>query len=115
MLPADNPLFYSYLAVALEMGGKTEEALVAAQKAAELGQDSPRLESRVAWVLYMPSAIPKRLRPIATLIKKYDGEFKAEEIRQSIRNFAPSCPISPCIRTTFARPKNGSNKCSTIS
>ena len=37
-VPADNPLFYSYLAVALEMSGKTDAALTAARRHPSLGK-----------------------------------------------------------------------------
>ncbi len=87
ILPADNPLFFSYLAVALEMGGKTDEALTAARKAAELGQDSPRLESRVAWVLYHAKRYAEAAQAYRELIKKYDGEFKAEDVRRTLKEF----------------------------
>jgi tetratricopeptide (TPR) repeat protein len=87
VLPADNPLLYSYLAVALEMAGKTTEALVAAGKASELGQDSPRLESRMAWVFYHAKRYPEAAEAYRRLIKKYDGESKSEEVRRALKEF----------------------------
>src|SRR5205085_639528 len=52
LLPANNPTLHFYLASALEMSGQTDDAIEAARKAADLQADSPRFQSRVAWIQY---------------------------------------------------------------
>ena len=51
-LPDDKPELYYYLAGALEMEGKTDEALAAAKVAAEKEPKNPTYAERVAWVSY---------------------------------------------------------------
>ncbi len=45
-------VFQYYLAAALEMAGKTDEALDAAREAVRLSEDSAVFHSRVPWILY---------------------------------------------------------------
>ena len=52
LLPEENPAFYFYLAGALAMAERTDDALAAARIAAEKKKDSARFRGRVAWVLY---------------------------------------------------------------
>ena len=53
----DEPALLFYLAAALAMSDRTDEALAAARKAAELRKDSPRFCSRVPWVLLAGQAL----------------------------------------------------------
>ncbi len=47
VLPENNPIFYFYLAGALAMEDRIDEALAAARKAAEMKKDSARFRSRI--------------------------------------------------------------------
>jgi tetratricopeptide (TPR) repeat protein len=63
------------------MEGKTEEALAAARTAAEKKPDDPRFESRVAWIYYHAKRYGEAAERYRELIKKYDANFDAAEIR----------------------------------
>jgi len=84
IVPADNPVFSMYLAMALEFAGQTDEALKIARKAAKL-DDSPRLASRVAWVLYHAKRFDEAAAAYRELIKKHDNEARNEETRRLLK------------------------------
>ena len=52
IVPPDNAPVYFYLSGALEMSGRTQEALEAARKAGQLQKDAPRFAGRAAWIEY---------------------------------------------------------------
>jgi tetratricopeptide (TPR) repeat protein len=82
--PADDPTFYNYLAVSLELSGKTEEALNAARKAAQIGNHTPLLESRIPWILYHAKRYGEAAKGYRELIARFDGAHK-EEVRRALR------------------------------
>ncbi|MBI3468722.1 MAG: tetratricopeptide repeat protein [Planctomycetes bacterium] len=84
-LPEDNPAFYYYLAGALAMDGKTEEALAAARTAAEIGQKLPRIMSRLPWVLYHAKRYDDAKSAYVELISKLDALRDVREARDVIR------------------------------
>jgi tetratricopeptide (TPR) repeat protein len=77
--------FHYYLAAALEFDGKTDEALQAAKRAAELEKDSPRYETRFAWVLYHAKRYSDAEREYSRFIAKHDDNHEAEEVRDAVR------------------------------
>jgi tetratricopeptide (TPR) repeat protein len=77
--------FNYYLAAALEFGGKTDEALKAATRAAELEKGSPRYESRYAWVLYHAKRYADAEREYLRFIAKHDDDHDSEEVRDAVR------------------------------
>jgi len=85
VLPDDNPVLHFYLSGALELDGRTDEALAAARKAAELDPKSPRFLSRVAWILYRNDRHEEAAERYARLIEQFDGEFGSAEVRQVLR------------------------------
>lgn len=85
MLPDDNPVLYFYLSGALELADRTEEALAAAAKAAQLDPESPRFKSRVAWILYRNDRNEEAAKTYTELIEKFDSNFSAAEVRQVMR------------------------------
>jgi len=85
VMPEDNPIFHFYLAGALEMDHRTEEALAAARKAAEIKKDSPRFRSRVAWILYHAKRRDEAAKAYRELIDQFDCDHKSNETRQVIR------------------------------
>jgi len=85
VLPDDNPVLYFYLSGALELDGRTDEALAAARKAAELDPKSPRFLSRVAWILYRNDRHQEAAEAYAKLIDEFDAEFGSAEVRQVLR------------------------------
>ncbi|MEX2112619.1 MAG: tetratricopeptide repeat protein, partial [Pirellulales bacterium] len=86
-LLADNTAaLYFYLAGALEMDGRTDEALAAARKAAESQADSPRFASRVPWILYHAKRYDEARQGYQELIDKYGAKYDSDEARESIRD-----------------------------
>jgi tetratricopeptide (TPR) repeat protein len=85
ILPEDNPVLYYYLSGTLEMDDRSEEALAAARKAAELDPESPRFASRVAWILYRNDRNDEARKAYHALIEKFDSDFGSAEVRQVIR------------------------------
>jgi tetratricopeptide (TPR) repeat protein len=85
VLPDDNPVLYFYLSGALELDGRTEEALAVARKAAALDPDSARFRSRVAWILYRNDRHQEAAQSYSELIERFDHEFRSAEVRQVMR------------------------------
>ncbi len=85
VLPENNPVFYFYLAGALAMEERLDEALAAAQKAAEMKKDSVRFRSRVAWVYYHGKRYDEALREYGKLIEDFDDDYQNEENRESLK------------------------------
>lgn len=100
--PHDSPVFYFYCAGALEMSGKTDEALAAADRAVELAQardaarpkkdkdqepklEAPRHLARRAWVLAHAKRNDDASRAYRDLLDKYDRPGGAD-VRAVIRD-----------------------------
>jgi tetratricopeptide (TPR) repeat protein len=81
----DEAAFHFYLASALEMGGRTDEALVEARKAIESDEDSPRFRSRVGWVLFHANRLDEAYQAYAELIERLDSLHEPPEIREVLR------------------------------
>ncbi|MHC4399553.1 MAG: tetratricopeptide repeat protein [Planctomycetota bacterium] len=84
-LPDNSAVFHFYLAGALEMAGRTDEALEAARRAAELDKDSPSYQSRAAWILYHSDRRQEAARAYAGLIDDLDADFSSAEVRRVMR------------------------------
>lgn len=84
-LPDDNPVFYFYLAGALEMAGRSKEALAAARKAVEIKPDSPRFHSRVAWILYHGERHEEAMKAYAAMVEQFKSEYGSSEVREVLR------------------------------
>ena len=85
VLPDDNPAFWFYLAGALELDGRTDDALSAARKAAHLKEELPRFAGREAWILYHAKRNDEAIEAYSKLIEKFDGDHKSSETRQVLR------------------------------
>ena len=77
-LPKDNPAFHFYLAGALAMSDRTDEAIAAARKAGEMKRDAARFREREAWVLYFAKRYPEAKQAYAKLIEEFDADDAAE-------------------------------------
>jgi tetratricopeptide (TPR) repeat protein len=84
VLPKDNPAFYFYLAGALAMSDRTEEAIAAARKAGEMKPDAARFRGREAWVLYFAKRYSEAKRSYAKLVEDFEAE-EALETRAVLR------------------------------
>ncbi len=99
-LPEKDPTFHFYLAGALEMAGRTDEALAAARKAVELASaqqadkaskesqaknEFPRCLARVAWVLYHSKRYDEAAKAYRELIEKHAADYSSERARAVVR------------------------------
>jgi tetratricopeptide (TPR) repeat protein len=82
---ADLPAFYSYLAGALALGDRSDEALAAARKAAALRPNSLRFCSRLPWVLYRAKRYDEALAAYRSLLARFDGPPPAR-MQELLRN-----------------------------
>lgn len=83
--PRINPLFHFYLAGALELDGRTDEALAAARKAAKLEPDSPRFHGRIGWVLHHAGRHKEAIDAYRRTIKRFDGDYGSPDTRDALR------------------------------
>lgn len=74
-----------YLAAALEMDGRTEEAVAAARRAAKLRPNDPRFLGRVAWILYHGKRNAEAAAAYRELIDKFDADHDSTEVRDVLR------------------------------
>ena len=86
LLPEENPAFHFYLAGALEMDGRTEEALTAARAASAVKSDQARFHGRPAWVLYHAERYPEAEKAYTELIRKFDSKHESPENRRVLRD-----------------------------
>lgn len=84
-LPKTNPAFEFYLAGALAMSDRIDEALAAARRAAEIKKDSARFASRVPWILYRAKRYSEAIAAYTELVKKFDGDRQSAETREVLR------------------------------
>ncbi|HEX4148245.1 MAG TPA: tetratricopeptide repeat protein, partial [Pirellulales bacterium] len=83
--PSDDPIFHLYLAICLEMCGRTDEALRAGHLAAKISDDSPRVLNRVAWILYHSKRYAAAEQAYREFIAKFDSDFKDEDVRELLK------------------------------
>ncbi len=81
-----EPLLHYYLAIALALDHKTDEALQAAQTAARLAPDSARFQGRVAWVLYLGDRHDEARRAYEELIRRFDEQYDSPLVREELRD-----------------------------
>ncbi|HEY2840119.1 MAG TPA: tetratricopeptide repeat protein [Pirellulales bacterium] len=86
VLPAGNTGFHLYLAGALEMADKTDEALAVARAALALPNPSPRMYSRLAWILYHAKRTDEAAKAYEDLIARYDSQYQSEDTRGLLRD-----------------------------
>jgi tetratricopeptide (TPR) repeat protein len=85
-LPPDNPAFFFYLAGALAMCDRTDEALAAARKAGEIKKNSPLYCSRMAWVLQHAKRYDEAIAAYAQLIARFDADYDSADTREIVRD-----------------------------
>jgi len=86
IVPEDDPLGYYFLSGALEMAGKTDEALRAAQQATKLDRKDPRYLLRVGWILYHAGRNEEARATYLELIERFDQSFHSDQLRQAVRD-----------------------------
>ncbi|MGD9722822.1 MAG: tetratricopeptide repeat protein [Pirellulales bacterium] len=86
LLKDNDAALYFYLAGALEMEGRTDEAIAAADKAAELSKDAPRFAGRAAWVAYHAKRYDEARQRYDALIERYADKHDSVEAREAVRD-----------------------------
>jgi tetratricopeptide (TPR) repeat protein len=86
VLPAENPAFHFYLAGALEMAGRTDDALAQARRAAELQPDSARFQSRIGWILYHAKRNAEARQVYEDFLKRFDAGHDSAETREVLHD-----------------------------
>ncbi|MGA2797228.1 MAG: tetratricopeptide repeat protein, partial [Thermoguttaceae bacterium] len=81
----DNPIFYFYLAGALAMDDRIDDALAAARKAAEMKKDSAKFRSRIAWVYFRAKRYDEAAAEYLKTLKDFDNDYESEENRDSLK------------------------------
>ena len=81
-LADDNPAFHFYLAGALAMAKRPDEALAAAETAAAKKPDSARHCGRPAWVLYMDKRYGEAAKAYCRLLERFDSDHSSPETRE---------------------------------
>jgi tetratricopeptide (TPR) repeat protein len=85
-LSDNKPVFEYYLAGALELAGKTDAALAAADKILAAGKTpDSRFASRRAWILYHAKRYDAAYLAYQDLLTKYDDDYSKEENREVMR------------------------------
>ena len=86
VLPEDNPAFYFYLAGALAIAGRHDEALAAARTAAEKNPSSARYCGRAAWVQYIAKRYIEAQKAYRRLIDQFDDAYVSVETREVLHD-----------------------------
>jgi tetratricopeptide (TPR) repeat protein len=85
--PGDaNPAFYFYLAGALALEKRYDDALKAARTSAEKRKTSARFRARPAWVLSMAKRRAEAKEEYEKLIAEFDGEHASAETREALHD-----------------------------
>jgi tetratricopeptide (TPR) repeat protein len=82
---AQNPIFNYLGSGALVMAERYDEALAAAEKAAEINTANPRLASRVAWVLYQAERYDEANERYVRLITELEDNHASDAVRDVLR------------------------------
>lgn len=85
VVPEDNPAFHFYLAGALAMAGRHDEALAAARAAVKKSRGSARFCARPAWVLYLAKRHAEAEKAYRQLIEQFDADRTLAETREVLR------------------------------
>ncbi len=85
-LADDKPTLEFYLSGALEMAGRTDEALARAEAAARAKTDAPRFASRAAWIEFHADRLDEAKRRYQMLLDEYDKNYESPEVRDVLRD-----------------------------
>jgi tetratricopeptide (TPR) repeat protein len=81
LAPKNAATLNFYLASSLEMIGRTDEAVAAAQKAAQAQPDSARFASRVPWIEYHAKRYDAARKSYSALVDKFDKKYDSSDTR----------------------------------
>ena len=81
----ENAPLYFYLSGALAMQDKTDDALAAAEKAAEARPKDPRFVSRPAWIMYHAKRYDDSAKAYREFVDKFDSDYSSADVRDSLK------------------------------
>jgi tetratricopeptide (TPR) repeat protein len=81
----NNADFHFYLSGALGAGGKIDEAIAAAQQAAQIDPKSPRVLARVPWILYQAKRHAEAEKSYVELLARLDDDHSSSNVRATVR------------------------------
>jgi len=102
-LPEESPIFHSYLARALAMSDRIDEALDAARKAVELKKDAPRYHGLVGFVLFDAKRYDEAYDAFTRLIQEFDSQRDSPETRETLREARLTLSHLCVLRDDFPR------------
>jgi len=85
-LAGDKPTLEFYLSGALEMAGRTDEALARAEAAAKAKTDAPRFASRSAWIEFHANHLDEAKQRYQMLLDEYEKNYESPEVRDVLRD-----------------------------
>ncbi len=80
------PAVYLSLAGALELNGRTDEAVAAVRKAIEIEPDNVSSAARLGWILYHAKRYDEAAQAYRELIEKYDSRHESAALRETLRD-----------------------------
>ena len=84
--PEENHNYYYFLAGALALSDRTDDALAAAKKSLAAKPKSARLQSRLAWILYHAKRYEDAETSYRQLLKDFDADHTSLETREVLRD-----------------------------
>ncbi len=85
VLPDNNPAYYFYLAGALALSDKTDEALQAAKQAAALQPKNARFQARVPWISYFAKQYEDAEKGYLKVLDQFDADHDSSDVRDAMR------------------------------
>ncbi len=83
--PDDNPILDSYLAGVLDLEGKTDVALAAAQVAVKKQPKNAKYKSRIPAILYHAKRYDEAAKAFQELLDQFQNDFSDDEVRETVR------------------------------
>lgn len=84
--PEENHNYYYFLAGALALADRTDDALAAAKRSLAANPKSARLQSRLAWILYHAKRYDDAETAYKQLLKEFDADHTSLETREVLRD-----------------------------
>ncbi|QDU94756.1 tetratricopeptide repeat protein [Lignipirellula cremea] len=84
--PQNNAAFHYYMSGALEMAGRTDEALKSARMAAAEEPTSSSFHARVAWISYHAGRYAEARQSYKQLLARFDKDYDSAEVRKVMRD-----------------------------
>jgi len=83
--PQQRAAFLYYRSGALELSGRTDEALQAARDAAKKRTSSIDFAERIGWIQYHAGRYEEAIETYENVVARFDGEHDSSAVRQTLR------------------------------